>query len=140
MSTSFYIGPIDVSVWVEAPDDAKPTSDLRIDAAAYADALSTRWLGLGIAQNAMSHCVLYWELPPESLESSSLAGQLFNDHQIVSFGTGPKRSFIDFILWHRTQVPDDVPLYLFHSTGWERLELTSQTTEQDILAFTGLVA
>jgi hypothetical protein len=140
MSTSFYIGPIDISVWMEAPDDAKPTSDLRIDAAAYEEALVARWPDLGVAQNAMSHCVLYWELPPESGEYSGLTGQLFNDHQIVNVGSGPKRSFVEFIMWHRAFVADHYPLYLFHSAGWERLEITAQTTEQDIIDFTGILA
>lgn len=140
MSNSFFIGPIDVAVWMDAPDDDKPTSDLRIEPAAYERALVARWPDVGIAQQVISHCVLYWELPTEAGQPTGLPGQLFNDHQLVSFAAGPKQSLVDFVLWHRSYVPSHYRLYLFHAEGWERLELTPTTSEQDILDFTGITA
>jgi hypothetical protein len=137
MTTQYFIGPVDVSAWIDADDAAKPTSDLRIDPAAYERALVARWPDVGIVPKAMSHCLLYWDLP-ESAETAGIWGQLFNDCQLVSFVTGPARGFLDFIFWHRATIPDEYPLYLFQASTWETLPLTAQTTEADILAFTGI--
>lgn len=138
MSQGFFIGPIDVSVWKDADDDAKPTSDLRIEPEAYTRALAERWSGIEVAPKAMSHCLLYWELPGESGEATGVWGALFNDGQLVSFGSGPQRHVLDFIRWHRDVIPADVPLYLFRASEWETLPLTAQTTDADIIAFTGV--
>jgi hypothetical protein len=79
-------------------------------------------------------------LPPESEQYSGLICCLQKNQQIVSFGTGPKKSFIDFILWHRSVIPEQYPLYLFNSSSWDSLLLTKDTTEQDIVDFTGIIS
>jgi hypothetical protein len=139
VSTAFYITPFDPKAW-ENPNDTnpKPTSDLHIEPAVYREKLKERWNEIVFFTS--SPFPLEWELPPESNQYSGLSGQLEN-HQIVSFGTGPKKSFLDFILWHRSFVPEQYQLFLFHSSAWfDSLILTMKTTEQDIINFTGIVS
>lgn len=136
MSTTFFILPFDPKAW-EDPNDTspKPTSDLRISREDYRQALINRWEGITLP----SYSDLSWELPPESREYGGLHGYLQENQQIVSFGTGPKQSFIDFILFHRSFVPEDYELFLCNSSSWDRLLLTKATTVQDIIDFTGIV-
>ena len=140
MSTSFFITAVDPRAW-EDPDDTspKPTSDLRIDVQLYREGLACRWEGITFLNSDASHMKLSWELPLEEKECGGLQGDLHEDQQSVSFGTGPKKSFIDFVLWHRSFVPEKYPLFLSNSSSWDSLKLTRNTTEQDIVDFTGIV-
>lgn len=137
MSVMFFIAPFDPKAW-EDPDDftPKPTSDLRIEPSEYHQKLVERLSEI----NFVSGSLIRWELPPESKEYAGLWGCLQENQQIVSFGTGPKKSFIDFILWHRSVIPEQYPLYLFNSSSWDSLLLTKDTTEQDIVDFTGIIS
>jgi hypothetical protein len=138
MSTTFFIAPFDPRAW-EDPEDTspKPTSDLSINPSEYRAKLLERW-----PQMTFIHTlpVLNWELPLEDGEYSGLSGHLQTNLQIVEFGTGPKKSFVDFILWHRSVIPEQYPLYLFNSSSWDSLLLTNDTSEQDVVDFTGMVS
>lgn len=137
MSTSFFIAPSDPKVW-ENPDDTspKPTSDLQIKHSEYSEKLVDRWDDIRFIHGTE----LEWELPFESGQYTGLWGLLQHNQQIVNFGTGPKQSFLDFILWHRSVVPEQYPLFLFNSSSWDSIILTSSTTEQDIINFTGIIS
>ena len=137
MSTTFFITPFDPKAW-EDPDDTspKPTSDLCIKPSEYREALLLRWPEITFAHEYP----LRWELPPETEQYAGLWGQLQDNQQIVGFGTGPKKSFIDFILWHRIIIPAQYQLFLFNSSSWDSLILTRDTTEQDIISFTGIIS
>jgi hypothetical protein len=137
VSTTFYIAPFDPKAW-EDPDDTnpKPTSDLHIKITEYSEQLQQRW-----PEITFSHWFpINWQLPPESGQYSGLSGCLQENQQIVSFGTGPKQSFVDYILWHRSFVPEHYQLFLFNSSSWDSLILTRNTTEQDIIDFTGIIS
>jgi hypothetical protein len=137
VSTSFYIAPFDPKAW-ENPDDTipKPTSDLCIKRLEYREKLLERWSEITFSHESL----LAWRLPLESGQYSGLWGLLQDNQQIVSFGTGPKKSFVDFILWHRSVVPEEYQLFLFNSSSWDSLILTRTTTEQDIIDFTGIIS
>lgn len=134
MSTRYFIAPFDPKAW-EDPNDTspKPTSDLSIEPRAYRKALVERWHDVTLSNTVG----LSWELPPEAGEYGGLQGSLQSNNQIVSFAAGPKQSFIDFVLWHRRFVPEKYPLYLFNSSSWDSLKLTSETTAPDVAEFAG---
>lgn len=142
MSVRFFITPYDPATWKdENAHIEKPTSDLSIDVSKYAQELRKRWPNAEIHLTVVDDDLTYlldWRLPPES-GVSGLPGQLQNDHQVVSFGTGPKDSFLDFILWHRAFVPSYYQLFLFNSSSWNSLELKMDTTKRDIGSFVGIV-
>jgi hypothetical protein len=133
----FFIAPFDPKAW-EDPDDfsPKPTSDLRIEPSEYRQKLAERWPKI----NFIHLTPTGWELPPESEGYSGLRGWLQKNQQIVSFGPGPDKSFIDFVLWHRSVIPEQYPLYLFNSSSWDSFFLTKDSTEQDIIEFTGIIS
>lgn len=137
MSIMFFIAPFDPKAW-EDPDDfsPKPTSDLRIEPSEYHQKLVERWPEINFNHLSPTEG---WKLPPESEHPSGLRGWLQKNQQIVSFGKGPTKSFIDFILWHRSIIPEQYPLFLFNSSSWDSLLLTKDTTEQDIVDFTGII-
>jgi hypothetical protein len=142
-STHFFISPFPAELWKD-PDDPmpKPTSDLRIDPALYRDGLLQRWPEIFIysPSSTPEYDYLKWELPPESHEYSGLWGVLQRNGQYVEFGTGPDRSFVDFILWHRSFVPPQYPLYLFNWSSWDSLLLNPDVTEDEIVQFTGIIS
>jgi hypothetical protein len=141
MSTSFFITPVDPKAW-EDPNDTspKPTSDLWIDVQTYREGLARRWEGIIFRNSDASRMKLSWELPLEEKWYGGLQGDLHEDQQSISFGTGPKKSFIDFILWHRSFVLDKYLLFLSNSSSWDSLKLMRDTTEQNIVEFTGIVS
>jgi hypothetical protein len=114
---------------------------LSIDPEKYRESLAGRWLGITFIISDQSSCVLQWYLPPENKEFAGLRGWLLSDKQIVRFEKGPKKSIADYVLWHRAFIPAHYELFLFNSSSWDHecLLLTYDTTEQDIIAFTGFV-
>ena len=141
MSTTFFIAPFDPKAWEDPADTSpKPTSSLRINVQSYRKGLANRWEGITFSTSTQTGCLLLWWLPCESNEYGGLEGCLQSNAQIVGFGTGPKKSFMDFILWHRSFVLDEYELFLFNSSSWDSLKLTRNTTEQNIVDFTGIVS
>jgi hypothetical protein len=143
MSTHFFIGPFPAELWKNADDTSpEPTSNLRIDPALYRNELLRRWPNIFFYSQSSTpdYDHLKWELPPESHEYSGLWGVLQRNGQYVEFGTGPKRSFLDFILWHRSFVPSQYPLYLFNWSSWDSLLLKPESTGDDIVQFTGIIS
>jgi hypothetical protein len=144
VSVSWFILPYDPKAW-EDPDDLspKPTTNLRIDPKLYETALRERWPKAEIHGPAQgSRMVLTWRLPvPPEMEGnfSGLRGDLHDDCQVISFGRGPNENFFGFIMFHRSFVPQDFHLFLLNSSYFDRLELKQDTTEEDIIQFTGFL-
>ncbi|MBI1258798.1 MAG: hypothetical protein GC204_15115 [Chloroflexi bacterium] len=65
--------------------------------------------------------------------SGSIIGE---DKQIAAIEVG--LGFNEFVLWYRSYVPPEYPLFLFYEGQWDSLELSSSTTLEDIANFTGL--
>ncbi len=141
MSTKFFIAPYSPAAWKSEDNTTdKPISNLRIDATEYYKYLLGKWKDATIHSQPSPGCLLEWSLPLETGEYIGLEGCLQENQQIIEFGTGPKKSFLDFIISHRGFISDEHQLYLFNSSSWDSLELTSSTTEQDIINFTGIIS
>jgi len=54
--------------------------------------------------------------------------------QYVSFKLG--LHFTDFIVWHRQMIPPQYALFLFNDSSWDSLQLSENTTREEIQAFT----
>ncbi len=140
MSSYYYILPYDPKAW-EDPDDhsERPTSDLVIDPDEFKKALFGHWGPDKIEEETTWW--LMWLLSNKSdPEGNSMRVSLHDDHQVIALSTGPKHILLEFVLWYRGFVPAKYPLYLNHSSSFERLLLTGSTTEEDIIAFTGIVS
>jgi hypothetical protein len=132
--------PYDPKAW-ENPDDTteKPTSDLQIDRELFRAKLLEHW---GESRFSEAPAWTYWRLSHEADPlGSSMEVNLQANQQIVSFSSGPKHVFLEFIQWYRAFVPAEYALYLSNSSSWwDSLLLTPETTEQDIVDFTGIIA
>jgi hypothetical protein len=143
MSVSFYIAPYD------PPDEDDPNfqekingSALKIDPKAYETAILKRWPQTVIETPLKSNdsfALPHWILPTQREGYSGLRVRLLLDIQVVAFGIGPEETFLDFILWHRSFIPTHYQLFLFNSSDTNSLELTGDTTAQDISEFTGII-
>jgi len=141
MSTKFFIAPYSPAAWKsEDHTTDKPISNLRIDVNEYYKHLVGKWKDAIIHSQPSPGCLLEWSLPLETGECIGLEGCLQENRQIIEFGTGPKKSFLDFIISHRGFISNEHQLYLFNSSLWDSLELTSDTTKQDIINFTGIIS
>ncbi len=135
MSTKFYIAPYKPSDWENQGSDIKINSDH------LQDAINTRWIAATFKDKNLDRFYeLEWRLPPENNSFAGLWGGLRKDMRTVEFDTGPKRSFIDFILWYRSYISSQQVLYLFNSSDLKSLELKTEVTEEDIVKFTGIVS
>ena len=78
-----------------------------------------------------------WRLLPESAPASF--GYLGGDRQTITLDLAPEEAFERFILWYREFVPSNIPLHLFSSSdALVTLQITSSTTEEQIVDFAGL--
>lgn len=136
MSVKFFIGPFDPKLWEDpnAPPDPKPVSSLRIDPAAYKMALFERWPTAKELSFENIKGAVWWRLNKHNL--CGVEVRLQNNLQYVSISSGGI-NFIEFILWHRAYVPAEYKLFLFNDSGWDSLVLTSATTKEEVVQFTG---
>lgn len=135
MSVTFFIGPFDPALWADGPPTEPPISNLCIDSQDYGRKLRKHWPYANVyIPPVPSSFLLRWEL--NEPDRRGILGGLQNQHY-VSFGWAGV-NFIEFILWHRSVIPAIYSLFLFNSSSWDYLELKLDTTEQDIVDFTGI--
>lgn len=131
MPTRYHITPYDPQAW-RSDDDTipKPTSALHIFFTDFMRQARLVWPDMGV--HPPMGWVIYYN--QESGVSGSFSGDLF---QILTI-EGIDRGFAEFVIWYRTYIPSQYPLFLFEEGDWDRLELTSKITEADIIAFLGI--
>jgi hypothetical protein len=134
MSTTYFIAPYEPESWVDSADQSeKPSSDLVIIGTEYSDKLVSRWPEAHI--HPVPHGIIEWNIPSEPDPFDSLVGHLQHNRQIVAFNQNGSNLFYDYILWHRTVIPQTYRLFFFDDTGWDSLELTTTTSQQEIISF-----
>lgn len=133
MSMGMLISPYD-------PDsEPREESTLRIDPVAYKAKLLEVWPKAVIYERTAQSSELFrWALPGvESLRTAGSSGGLLDDHQTIGFGYG--EHVVEFILWHRSVIPPEYPLFLyFWETYYGILPLKIDTTAAEIKKFLGL--
>lgn len=128
---SFFILPFNPLYWETAK------SDLAIETDWYRSMMQQKWPAAKIyTPPAGSTYLLRWEINQDEF---NITGGLQRDHQTVSFQPGFKLNLPTFVLWHREIIPEKFQLFLTWEGTWESMEIKSDTREQDIVAFTGLV-
>ena len=127
--TTFFIAPYEPQKWETAK------SDLRIDPNWYRERLLEKWPEVLFFKTSPNVYLLNWELSisPGPTGSVGGIGGLQTNQQIVSMST----PFEEFFLWHRQIIPGQYRLYLFNDSSWDSLELTADTTIEDIQQFVG---
>ncbi len=128
--SAFFILPFKPAEWETSK------SDLQIDPERYRKQLEETWPKVEFSGNTPTYYVLFWGLPFQSEESIIYMG-LQKNLQIVSMD----EVHPEYILWHRKIIPAKYPLYLneLGQNPDDILELTGQTTFDDIVKFTGIV-
>lgn len=140
MSTTFVITTFLPEEWAKTEYSyIKPIGTFRLAKQEYQDALVSRWQRVEFRTPVSKNYALEWNLPPSRPDFSGLHGNLSSSGQIISMGTGPKESLLEFVLWHRSFVDPRVPLHFFGAGYDEVLQLTPATTEHDIVEYTGIV-
>ena len=105
----------------------RKSSDLRIDPVEYKALLLKRWPGIRFYLS--QYILLGWTFPLTSKETGPIGG--LEDNQTVFLDT----PFDEFFLWHRTIVPAQYQLFLFHEGSWDTLELKPETSLEEIRGF-----
>ena len=106
----------------------RKTSDLRIDLVEYKALLLERWPGISV-YSPPQYVLLEWVFPV-TREGAGPVGGLENN-QTVFLDT----PFDEFFLWHRTIIPAQYQLFLFHEGSWDTLELKPEITLEEIQSF-----
>ena len=140
MSVTFVIAPYLPGKWAEIGYSyTEPIDDFAIDTTAYQEQIRLRWPNVELHKPENKNYSMEWILPPSRPGFAGLQGRLSVSRQIVVIGTGPKESFLDFILWYRSFVSSEDDLYLFGSGYEDALHLKPNTTEQDVVDYSGIV-
>src|SRR6266487_841903 len=103
-------------------------SSLRIDPTEYQALLLKKWPGISF--DSSSYILLGWFLQITK-EGAKIIGGLEEDQQTVFLDT----PFDEFFLWHRSIIPPQYELYLFHEGSWDNLELKPNTSLEEIQRF-----
>jgi hypothetical protein len=117
---TYFITPYKPTEWETAH------SDLQIDPAEYKHQIITHWPETEF-YTPSGRVSLEWGIP-ESKGGARIHGGLHDDRQVISLDT----PFEKFFLWHRSVIPNQYKLFIFHESTWESLELTGDTTLEDI--------
>lgn len=133
--TSFFIAPYEPTDDPEKWEELKTASNLKIDPVSYRQQLLQQFPHTKFFRTSDT-LALQWSLYIETKEGdivpSSIAA-LHGDYQVVSLDTPCE----EFFLWHRSVIPSEHALFLFNSSSWDSLELTSETTLEEIQRFVG---
>jgi len=124
--TTFFIAPYEPQRWETAK------SDLQIDPDWYRKRLLERWPGIVFSKISPEDYLLEWGIPV-STAGAAIHGGLQTNQNIVDLDT----PFEEFFLWHRQIIPGQYRLYLFNDSSWGSLELTVDTTIEEIQQFVG---
>ena len=111
-----------------ATEIMKKTSDLRIDPAEYQALLLERWPGIS-AYSPPQYVLLEWVFPVTREGAGPIGG--LEDNQTVFLDT----PFDEFFLWHRSIIPAQYQLFLFHEGSWDTLALKPETSLEEIRRF-----
>jgi len=142
MSVNFYISPYNRLIPETLNYQNKNINELKINFEDYRNAILTHWPLTKVEMPPKSDglpALCHWILPSQLEGFSGLRVALLLNLQVVVFGTGPKKVFLEFILWHRNFVPANYPLFLFNSSSTDSLKLKNDVKEQDIIDFTGII-
>ncbi|MCL4249849.1 MAG: hypothetical protein KJ065_17010 [Anaerolineae bacterium] len=112
------------------PEDVSK-SDYLIDVELYSSAIRQKWKSAKVVTPPGGTYVLEWELNEE--HSLGLLGGLQSDRRTVSFGINYFDNALDYILWHREYVPNDVVLYLFDANLDLIHRLTTETSRDELI-------
>jgi len=107
------------------------TSHLIIDSVEYKNLLQIKWSGIRISQSS-EYVLLEWFFPVMDGWAGPIGG-LDKDKQTIFLDT----PFEEFFLWHRSIIPDEYKLFLFHDGSWKNLELKPDTGLEEIQQFCG---
>ena len=125
MSTSYFVTPYDPELNRESTTKVGVVSDMNLNIDDFINQLSSKWDSIKIYREDN---MINWVI--EQGIDAGFEGLVHDDRQTVSF------NFVnDFILWYRKYIPLTQPLFLFDSSSFSRLQLTNETTMQDIQAF-----
>jgi hypothetical protein len=105
-------------------------SDLVIEPAMLEVALKKRWKQIKV--NYFPHTIvgiLWWEI---SEADDLVYGFLHSDKQIISV-EGSNKDIAPFLLWYRSLVPLQYPLYVCHGESEEEIELQATDTEEGLV-------
>ena len=127
MSIHLFITPYPPEQWETA------SSDLQIDSNTFALAFQQEWPLADV--KVYEEGGVSWNIPEES--SVGFYGSLQTNLQIIGFVPGTWTAMFDLILWYRRFVDISYQLYFFNSSSWDSIELTNETTKQDIQKFLG---
>lgn len=124
MTIPFFVAPYRPTDWETA------NSNLRIKPEIYRKQLAEKWPDIAFYESGPT-TLLAWGLKVG--ENARLYGGLQDNQQIVWLDF----PHAQFFLWHRTVIPISYPLFLFSTSSWDSLELTSETTFEEVQFFVG---
>jgi hypothetical protein len=140
MSVSFYIAPYPPETWAQTDYSyTQPFGDFVLEVDRYRDALLLQWPDTRLRTLVNEQYVLEWNLPPTRPNFAGLPGRLSANRQIITFGSGPKESFLAFILWDRRFVALEHELWLFSSVSAGSLRLNPDISAQEVVEFTDIL-
>lgn len=124
MPATYFLSPFCPPIW-------EGETNLYIDAEIYEKALAERWDIKILARNLPNPGnVLTWDVYDKG--SVVIEGGLQSGNQIITL-QGGTRDMAAFVVWHRSVVTNDSPLYLFDEGLHLKFEINSDTQISDIV-------
>ena len=105
--------------------------DLQVEPNVLAEAIKNHWPEAEVQVERIPYAPVEWAFP------SQFMGCLLPSRDTISFTDGPKQSLIEFVPWYRTFIGASVKLFLLDEGSDRSLELTAETSTEEITDFVG---
>jgi hypothetical protein len=112
------------------PPNESDFAQYHIDPTSYAEAILARWKFARVVKPERATYLLTWELNEEG--NRGILGGLQGDSKTVTFGTNYFQNSLDFILWHRVYVPENISLYLYDANLVLIFDLKPKLTKTEL--------
>ena len=131
MATTYFITPYDPILWKDEYS-LGGTSTLVIDFQNFSQAAKLKW------PSYESYPYFSWSISfdDDSEVSGGFSGQ---GNQILALDKPVSAiHFNQFVVWYRSYIASEHKLFLFVEGSWDSLELTNETTENEVGQFIGI--
>ena len=131
-SEFFYVTPYDPKTWKDPSKTIDPEEQisLQIDFRDFVNHLRRKWANVDISP------FLGWSAEIKK-DKTVYGGFLGPKNQIMRLD--PYENFSEVVIWYRSYIPSEYPLFLFQQGSWDSLQIDADTTVQEVERFAGFL-
>ena len=102
-----------------------------INQAEIVEELKKRWDSIEIKENVSDAYILRWAV---EFDGRTILGGIQTDYQTLTIDGGAVANIADFLIWYRTLVPEQYPLFLYKGSKFDNpIKLSASTSKDELV-------